>query len=38
MWVRVLREDGNVIGVGEFECIWIKLDVYVVHENVEKGW
>ena len=33
----MLGEDGNVIGVGEYVCVLMCWDWYVVHENNEKG-
>ena len=34
--VQVLREDGNVIGVGEYVCVWVCWNGYLVHEKVGK--
>ena len=31
-------EDGDVVGVGEYSCVWMCWDWYVVHEEFEKGW
>ena len=34
--VQVLREDGNVIGVGEYVCVWVCWNGYLVLEKVGK--
>ena len=36
MWVRMLEEDGDVVGIGEYVCVWMYFDWYVVHEEADK--